>query len=433
MELLQGSWFDSPALQRLAYLVLALSSVVYAQSPADPPSEPAAPPETAPETPPEAPATPPPVPPPPAPSVRAPEPEPEPAAPPTTSKTSVELEGFVQPQFRVRQDSPAQDDTNGFRFARVRPVLHAKTPLADGVEMNGFLEVELQPTFQMIDAFAGVTKKLADDGSIVVDLGQMRVPISRQQLLSDARISFVDKAQIATIAPRRDLGGRVTVVTPGPRAKVIAGVFDGEGANQIENINQKFLYAGRVEVTVLGAEGALAEGSFGKPYLTIAGSVGRNTLTNGDRLEAVTYVGGDIAGSYKGLYGTFEYLMVKHALTTSGDPATLPPDFAQNGWSAQLNYLLPLALPPAGRGQLEIGARLEEIDRNDTVPIVQPGDPEQSQRISTGVITYYVRKHSLKLQLALEHFQEIEDETVTGDSAIYDNDQAVLQLTYRMD
>jgi hypothetical protein len=154
----------------------------------------------------------------------------------------------------------------------------------------------------------------------------------------------------------------------------------------------------------------------------------------------VTFYGGDIAGAYKGLSGSFEYLYVKHTLATDGDPLLLPPDFNQNGYSAQLNYLLPFELPPRWphlitkyTGRIEVGGRFEEIDRNDAIPIVNPGEPEQSVRILTGVITYYVRNHSLKLQLALSHFDEIEDETVSGASATYDNDQAMLQLTYRMD
>ncbi|MFN0247324.1 MAG: hypothetical protein ACKV2T_10590 [Kofleriaceae bacterium] len=419
-------------MHRLAFVLICVASVAYAQLPTDP--------QPAPHPPADPLAAPVPIPPDPVP---APTPSP-PTAPITVAppepvkaeekvvKTHVELDGYLQPQFRLRQDSSVQDDTNGFRFARIRPMIRAKTALEGGFELGAFFEVEFQPTFQLVDGFAGVTKRFDNHGVLVVDVGQMRVPISRQQLLSDSRIAFVDKAQIATIAPRRDLGGRVTFVPPGVRqVKVLAGMFNGEGPNQIENINQKFLYAGRVELNILGNEGGLAEGNFGEAFLTLAGSVGFNKLTNGDRTESVLYFGGDIAGAYKGLSGSFEYLYVKHTLATSDPSVMLPPDFNQNGWNAQLNYLLPLALP--GKGLLEIGARLEEIDRNDTIPIVLPGEPEQSQRIATGVITYYVRKHSLKVQLALSHFQEIEDETVSGASAVYDNDQAMLQLTYRME
>ena len=52
------------------------------------------------------------------------------------------MEGYIQPQFRVRQDSPVKDDTNGFRFARVRPMIRAKTPLPGGLMFGAAFEVE---------------------------------------------------------------------------------------------------------------------------------------------------------------------------------------------------------------------------------------------------------------------------------------------------
>jgi hypothetical protein len=432
MELSLGSCFDSRALRRLPIVIVLTSSIAYAQLPADPEPVPQAPAAT--DQPPA--ITPEPAP---SPSMAPMPPEPEPAKPEEKKpdKTSVELDGYLQPQFRFRQDARTgvvnRDDTNGFRFARVRPMIRAKTQLPEGLEFGAFFEMEVQPTFQLVDGFAGLTKKLQHDGLFVFDVGQMRVPISRQQLLSDSRLAFTDKAQLATIAPKRDLGGRITFVPPGLRqVKALVGLFNGEGPNQVKNINQKFLYTGRLELNVLGKEGALQESNFGDAFLTIAGSTGFQRLTNGDHSDTEKYFGGDVSGAYKGLSGSFEYLIVKRS-STGPNPATVPPANNANGWNAQLNYMLPFELAPGGKSRLEIGARVEEIDRNDTVPIVNPGDPEQSVRILTGVITYYVRKHSLKLQLALQHFDEIEDETAAHDSATYDNDQAVLQLTYRMD
>ena len=108
-------------------------------------------------------------------------------------------------------------------------------------------------------------------------------------------------------------------------------------------------------------------------------------------------------------------------------------DFRATGFVAQLNYLLPVKLPPARQARLEIGGRFEEIDRNDTVPIAQLGDPEQSVREITAVASLYLRRHSLKAQLALSHFTEIESQTVTAENAVYDNDQLLLQVTYRLE
>jgi len=427
-------------LRRLPYVLLCVSSVAVAQpppsdSPGTPPTEPEAPRPTTAE-----PASPPPpaeVVPSVAVPVEAPAPPVEAAtappgeAPPPDAPTSVRLDGYLQPQFRFRQDSPAQFDENGFRFARARAIVHGKTQVGS-VELAAFVEAELQPTFDMVDAFVTATRKLPNRGQVSLDLGQMRVPISRQQLLSDSRLAFVDKGQVATIAPRRDLGARLGFVVPTlPQVRVLGGVFNGEGPNQVQNINQKFLYAGRLEVTPLGREAQLAESAFGGNFLTAAVSVGLNKLTAGTRREDVRYLGFDVSGAWNGLSGSFEYLDVDHAFTEAG-PMTVD-DYRANGFVAQLNYMLPVELPPVRQGRLELGGRVEEIDRNDTVPIAQLGDPEQSVREITGVVSFYARKHALKVQLAFSHFQEIETKTSVDEDAVYDNDQLLLQVTYRLE
>ncbi len=343
----------------------------------------------------------------------------------------MQLDGFLQPQLRLRQDSTAQFDENGLRFARARAIVHGKTRAGD-LELSAFVEAELQPTFDMVDAFVTVTRQLPGKGQLSVDVGQMRVPISRQQLLSDSRLAFVDKAAVASIAPRRDLGARLGVVVPKlPHVRVTGGVFNGEGPNQVQNINQKFLFAGRVEVTPLGHEETFGESAFGGNFITAAVSVGLNKLTAGTRREDVRYLGFDISGAWKGLSGSFEYLDVDHGFTEAG--AMTIEDYRANGFVAQLNYLLPVALPPARRARLEVGARVEEIDRNDTVPIAQLGDPEQSVREITGVVSLYLHNHSLKAQLAVSHFEEIETLTSVDENAVYDNDQVLLQVTYRLE
>ena len=49
------------------------------------------------------------------------------------------------------------------------------------------------------------------------------------------------------------------------------------------------------------------------------------------------------------------------------------------------------------------------------------------------MISYYLRMHSLKAQLAASHFTEIEDRTAVGTDAAYKNDQLLLQVTYRLE
>ena len=351
--------------------------------------------------------------------------------------SAVSIGGYLQPQFRLRENSPAQFDQDGFRFARARAVAEGKTRAGD-LLLSAFVEAELQPTFGLQDGYASVADTWQAPGrsdlpgQLQLDAGQMRVPLSRQQLLSDSRLSFVDKAQIATIAPDRDLGVRLTVAPALAPFRVIAGVFNGEGKNQVENINEGYLYAARVEAALAGRDAPLAESAFGGGMLVAALSYGRNTLARGDGTEVLAYLGADVAASYEGLSASCEFVIVRHRFDGT-DPATLPRPFDANGWVAQVAYLIPEPLPPLGHGRLELAARVEEIDRNNTIPIPQLGDPNQSVREITGVVSYYLRQHSLKAQLAVSHFTEVEDRTAIGGEAAYDNDQLLLPVTYRID
>jgi hypothetical protein len=351
---------------------------------------------------------------------------------PEEERWSMRLGGYVQPQFRMRENSPAAVDEDGFRLARVRMTATAEGR-AGNLVLSAFVEAELQPTFTLADAYATISRPLENKGVVTLDVGQTRVPLSRQQLLSDSRLSFVDKAQLATIAPDRDLGARLTFVPPGlPHLRVIAGAFNGEGKNQIQNINEGYFYAGRVEVTPIGGPAPYAESAFAMPWVSAAISVGHNKLTPGDYRENQLSLGADLSGAYRGLSGSLEYLVVKHAFR--GDPMKLPgPDYSGMGWMAQLAYLLPVELPPHRKSRLEVAARVEEIDRNDTVPIPQLGDPAQSVREYTGVLSAYMRQHTLKAQLAFSHFTEIETQTSTGADATFANDQVLLQVTYRVE
>ncbi|MCX5747876.1 MAG: porin [Proteobacteria bacterium] len=345
---------------------------------------------------------------------------------------SVKVGGYIQSQFRMRQNSPQASDEDGFRFARARLQVLASTVVGH-LDISSKYEIELQPTFVLLDAFATIARKLPNAGKVSLDVGQMRTPISRQQLYNDSNTSFVDKAQLASIAADRDFGARLTFEPPKvPHVKIIAGSFNGEGKNQVQNINESFLHAARVELTPIGKADPLVDSVFGGTFLTLGFSVGYNKLSKGDTREILGYRGVDLSGQWQGLSGSVEYLAVKHTFEGS-DAASLTPEFQANGWSAQLAYALPFKLAPFRRGRVEVAMRVEEIDRNDKFPIPAPGDPNQSVTETTAVVSYYLKQHALKLQLAFNHFDEKEDKTVTGGDATYDNDQAVLQLTYRLE
>jgi len=346
------------------------------------------------------------------------------ADPPPTFK----IGGYVQPQGRIRQDDDvAQFDENGFRFRRARLTLEGARRHGD-VEFAVAVETELTPEFQLLDGYIAARSCLVGDGAWEIDLGQLKAPVSRQTLLSDSRLAFVDKAELASLAPDRQLGalGRLTVPQL-PMLVLTGGVFNGEGRNQVQNVDQRFLYAGRLEVRPLGRTVKLAESAHDGDFAVVGLSVARNRGGTGTSVETSTYLGGDVAFAFKGVSGTVEYLQVEHAFS---DGSALP-DYKANGFDAQLAYLVPL--PGYAADRLEIGARFEEIDRNDTLPIVGLGDPNQSLRYYTGVLTWYQDGHDLKLQIQASHIQEIEDKDQNLMDATYANDTILLQAQYRME
>lgn len=342
--------------------------------------------------------------------------------------SSFGIGGYVQPQGRIRQDDDvAQYDENGFRFRRARLTLEGERR-AGQLEFAVEVESELTPEFQLLDAYIAARSCLAGDGGWEIDLGQLKAPVSRQTLLSDARLSFVEKAELATLAPDRQLGavGRLTLPHL-PMVQLSGGVFNGEGRNQVQNVDQRFLYAGRLEVRPLGPDVGLTESAQAGDHVVVGASVARNRSGTGTSIETAMYLGADVGFAFAGASGSVEYLQVEHTFSE----ASSQPDYRANGLVAQLAYLLPL--PGFARDKLEVGARFEEIDRNDTLPIVGVGDTNQSLRYYTGVLTWYQDGHDLKLQLQASHIQEIEDLDQNLMDATYANDTILLQAQYRME
>lgn len=340
---------------------------------------------------------------------------------------SFAIGGYVQPQGRIRQDDEvAQSDENGFRFRRARLALageraFGRTTFAVEVES------ELTPEFQLLDAYIAMRSCLFGGGGWEVDLGQIKAPVSRQTLLSDSRLAFVEKAELAALAPDRQLGALGTVTVPHlPMLSLSGGVFNGEGRNQVQNVDQRFLYAGRVEVRPIGRDVGRTE-SAAEDYVVAGASVARNRGGTGTSIETSTYLGGDVAVALFGASASVEYLQVTHRFSEG----SALPDYRANGFAAQLAYLVPL--PGEFAKKLEVGARFEEIDRNDTVPIVGIGDANQSLRYFTGVVSWYQAGHDLKLQLQVSHIVEIEDLDQNLMDATYANDTVLLQAQYRLE
>jgi hypothetical protein len=349
----------------------------------------------------------------------------------SASEPSLRIGGYAQPQIKVRQnDDVAQFDEDGFRLRRARLTLEGTRPPArgEGVEFGFQLEAELTPVFTLLDAFVSARGELMAGGAWQVDLGQVKAPFSRQTLVSDARLQLPEKALLTAFAPDRQLGLRASIDVPWvPMVELSGGVFNGEGRNQLENIDEELLYVGRLAVRPIGPRAPLIEGAFGPDAVAVAVSAARNVATTGAFEETITLLGGDVFASWNGISGTVEYLWRRSDFP---DGATQL-DFRSEGLNAQLGYLLPI--PGYLDRKLEVAARYEEADARGPsadFPIEGPGDPNQSVRNYQLGLSYYHAEHALKAQLSLSHNTEVETRDRNDADATYDNDTLLLQVTY---
>ncbi|MBK9069966.1 MAG: hypothetical protein IPL79_03015 [Myxococcales bacterium] len=343
--------------------------------------------------------------------------------PDASKRTTIMRLGFyAHARYRwVQNDPDSVSDENGFALSRVRPNWQAEREISPGVIARARLEGELMPQFGLVDAFMGVVI----DGRYSLDVGQQRAPVSRRGLTSESSLAFPEQAALAQLAPGRQIGALLRARDPFTDWVTLSlGVFNGEGRNQTQNIDEKYLFAGRLAITPLGTD-RYAESAFGGDFVTLAVSAATNSLEVSANREEVVTLGVDLAGSYGGFSGAIEYLQAEHSFEDS----VAIPNYRANGFSAQVNYLL----PPIGGvpGRLEIGARVDEIDENDTIGIDQPGDENQSLRAYSGVVSHYFAKHDLKVSMSYAHIVEVEDVDRNGNDATFGNDQFLLQMTYR--
>src|SRR5450432_2573327 len=138
--------------------------------------------------------------------------------------------GYVQPQVWFRQnDLVVQNDEDGFSVRRAR-LLARGTGKAGSVDVGMYFEADTTPQFVLLDAYAWAKQGLPRDGQVSLYAGQMFAPFSRQTMLSDSARSFVEKPDLTSIAPDRQIGTKAMVRVPGaPWAQLWGGVFDGEG------------------------------------------------------------------------------------------------------------------------------------------------------------------------------------------------------------
>jgi hypothetical protein len=339
--------------------------------------------------------------------------------------------GIAQPLVRWEQEDPNAKITNpqnsGFVLRHARGYA---TGFYQGstILWDARIEVEMVPGFQLLDAYGAASMKLAGGGGWRITLGQHFAPFSRQTILSVGDLQMVEPAQLTALTPGRQLGISGQLIVPyAPWLQLTFGVFNGKGINVIENIDNNFMYVGRLALRPLAPRAPLLESALGPDAVWVAADISYNKQSLGDFNQYQLLVGADGFASRWGASIYAEYLWGNTTYSKNAPKKA----FHLQGLNVQAGYLLPI--PGFLYRRIEITARYEAVAPNQTVPIVGPGDPTQARAVWAVGLSYYHRAHNLKIQANYYHRQELDDKTPDGKNAAYDNDAVLVQLTYRVE
>ncbi len=238
--------------------------------------------------------------------------------------------------------------------------------------------IELRETVQ--DLF--LNWDLSGDERAQLRLGQFKTPFGRQELTSAGKQGMVDRSLVTDeFAGGRDVGVMVWGWVPDWRLEYFAGVFNGQGKNELDNAADRYQTNLRLVYQPFGKV-KYEEGDFqwqaGPPLLALAGGFERNDgrAVRRGTLEATTFAL-DATLKWRGLFAFVETFAREQRLNRG-------PRIDGSGAQLQLGFFV-------WKRHLELSARLAELDPDDEAA----GDRRQEQGLGLG---YYLREHDLKVQ-----------------------------------
>jgi len=289
------------------------------------------------------------------------------------------------------------DDRGSFRIRRAKFKLEGwfwkQNNLAYEVQLNWpGVTTSNNPGAVLEDAL--IAWDPAGKGKFRIVAGQFKVPFGLQELTSSGSQSFVDRSIVSNEYARgRDIGVAVQGALWGNRIEYRGGVFNGAGLTRSINDNDRFQYNARVMWQPNGSQNLASrgwvsnpiysEGDFESttvPIYAVAFNYEHNdftaTTTGNDLKSEVFSVDGIF--KFKGFTGTGAYYWRER------DPET-GARYDADGWYAQAGQML------NARRTWEAAFRYAQREVNSAIA----NDDITEWR---GAVSYYYRRHSLKLQ-----------------------------------
>lgn len=267
-------------------------------------------------------------------------------------------------QFQFNYDRAGGENTYGFRIRRARLYFrgHLFTPKFTYKFQFDFAKFK---TELLLDAY--VDYQILGN-NLRVRGGQQTIPYIRQHQISSSNQMFIDRSLASKefinaddadtdgdgvpdklVKNGRDLGVQFHGMPFDKKLEYQVGIFNGHGTNTT-NINNDFLYMGRLVYNVLGFAGYGHEGDYEyheSPAFFLGGSANYNVRNISK--DKVLSTGAETGIKYKGFAATGEFF---YRNTKPGD--TLLSETNDYGYYAQAGYFV---LPK----KMEVAARASQI------------------------------------------------------------------------
>lgn len=327
-------------------------------------------------------------------------------------QASMNLRVRVQVRGTVADGAEDDDATTEIGIRRMRLVLqgNALGPKLTYYVQFSFANQDSEPDLRLPLRDAYVTWNPA--GSLNVRIGQMKVPFSRQRVVSSSALQMVDRSIVVSeLNLDRDVGLQVfsRKVAGSDRVGYAVGVFGGEGRNRLGRA-AGLLYSARLEAWPLGPFDDMVESDQNRRpawRLAMAGNVGYNQRTNRPRSTIGTpYAAGDF--SYR--HAAVDAVLKGHGWSVQGEWLWRRADADARG-------VVVAGQPVTIRSRSGAGAYLQagrmmsprlEFSGRTSLLVPEPGtDPAFTRTTErTAGISYYVRNHDLKVQAEAGHLRD---------------------------
>lgn len=310
------------------------------------------------------------------------------------------LGGFIQPAFTYVADTEFNDDdTDGFEFNNARIIGLGDIEIYEGFGAGFRFNFDVNRGNFLVRDVYGTLHYRRDLAAL--DVGQLKTPLGMALLQSEAKLQFPISPATRKLSFGRDIGIQARTDFPvGPVwFHLAAMVANGEqGFRQRRNLDNEFVYVGRLEVAPLGrmerTEPDLENSDF---QLTAGFSAGHNSaLTNDlgiqDAGATETKFEGDLRMWFKGATIRAEYLRAFRGENDSG------PGFGRYGLVVQAGYVLPIPIPLP---QFELVSKLQMFDVNMDLDGAEGADyvvDNTETRIIQVGLNAYLAKHAAKVQ-----------------------------------